>query len=261
MSHHSPRETFYAVHGCPFTVALLSDLHDKAFDEIAASLRRVRPEVICVTGDFVNAKKRDREHVVGGARNILPFFEMCAASAPTFVSLGNHEWPLTDEDFELIRATGVLTLDNRYVQYRNAAIGGLTSSMVTLFRREVAEAGMLYQFPYPRAAGITSLLAPDVDWLEEFGAFPGPKVLLCHHPEYFEPYLRSRGLTMVLSGHAHGGQIRLFGHGLYAPGQGLLPRLTQGVQFRRLVISRGLSNTSVIPRVFNPPEIVYIQPE
>ena len=257
----SLRETVYAVRGCPFTIALLSDLHDSPFGEIAASLGRSRPDVICVAGDFVNAKRCDREHAAAGSRYILPFFEMCASAAPTFVSLGNHEWMLSGEDFDLIRATGALVLDDRYVEYRNCAIGGLTSSMVTQFRHRVTEAGMRDRFPYPYAAGITSRLTPDLDWMEEFGSFPGPRVLLCHHPEYYEPYLRSRGLTLVLSGHAHGGQIRLFGRGLYAPGQGFLPKFTDGVRFRRLVISRGLANTSVVPRVFDPPEIVYIRPE
>ena len=80
-------------------------------------------------------------------------------------------------------------------------------------------------------------------------------------PEYYERYLSGRELSLVLSGHAHGGQIRLFGRGLYAPGQGILPKLTEGVHFGRLIVSRGLSNNSVVPRVFNPPEIVYIRPE
>ena len=66
--------------------------------------------------------------------------------------------------------------------------------------------------------------------------------------------------SLVLSGHAHGGQVRLFGRGLYAPGQGLLPRYTEGVHFRRLAVSRGLSNTQLVPRLFNPPEIVYLLP-
>ena len=46
--------------------------------------------------------------------------------------------------------------------------------------------------------------------------------------------------------------------GLCAPGQGLFPKLTSGVTDGHLIISRGLSNCQIVPRVFNPTEIVYI---
>ena len=73
--------------------------------------------------------------------------------------------------------------------------------------------------------------------------------------------LRHCGLTgfdLILSGHAHGGQIRLFGRGLFAPGQGIFPKYTSGIH-GSMIISRGLSNTGgMIPRLFNRREIVYI---
>jgi len=67
-----------------------------------------------------------------------------------------------------------------------------------------------------------------------------------------------KNIDLVLSGHAHGGQIRIKGQGLYAPGQGFLPRLTSGVVDHRLVISRGLANNTIISRQWNPEEVVYI---
>ena len=164
------RETIYTIRGCPFRIALLSDLHDRPFGEAAASLERRRPDIICVTGDFVNAKRRPPAHVAAESENILPFFRMCAAAAPTFVSLGNHEWMLTDEDFALIRATGALVLDNRFVVFENTVIGGLTASLVTQYRRRVLEQGLQERYPYPRAADVTAKLEPDLDWLESFCA-------------------------------------------------------------------------------------------
>ena len=84
------RETTYRLRGCPFTIAHLSDLHDAPFEAVEASLKRSRPDIICMTGDFVNARRRPKENVAANAAHILPFFRMCAAQAPTFVSLGNH---------------------------------------------------------------------------------------------------------------------------------------------------------------------------
>ena len=260
MSRKTVQETIRRLRGCPFTIAHLSDLHDAPFDAVTASLERCRPDVICVTGDFVNARRRPRENVAANAPYILPFFRMCTGIAPTFVSLGNHEWMLTGADLEELRATGALILDNRFVVFENTAVGGLSSSMYTEYQRRIVANGLQERYPWPRAADITARMPPDTEWMQDFVNFPGYKLLLCHHPEYYEPYLRSMDLSLVLSGHAHGGQIRLFGRGLYAPGQGLLPKLTEGVHFRRLAVSRGLGNTIAVPRLFDPPEIVYLLP-
>ncbi len=98
---------------------------------------------------------------------------------------------------------------------------------------------------------------PETAWLTEYSLQPGYHILLSHHPEYIR-YIPPN-IELVLSGHAHGGQWRFFGHGLFAPGQGILPRWTKGIYDGRLVVSAGLSNTAPVPRLFNPTEIVYIR--
>ena len=100
-------------------------------------------------------------------------------------------------------------------------------------------------------------------WLEQFESEPGYKVLLCHHPEYYDKYIRQyAGIDLVLAGHTHGGQIRFFGKGLFAHGQGLFPKYSGGVcDGGRLIVSRGLANTSRILRFHNPPELVFVKLE
>ena len=116
---------------------------------------------------------------------------------------------------------------------------------------------------------------PSVSWLEQFSQLSGYKVLLSHHPEYFdlidsvhvapeapaEPTAPSVPSTpsvdLLLCGHTHGGQWRLFNRGLFAPGQGFFPKYSKGV-YGRMVISAGLTNTTWVPRINNPTEIVYI---
>jgi predicted MPP superfamily phosphohydrolase len=61
-----------------------------------------------------------------------------------------------------------------------------------------------------------------------------------------------------VSGHAHGGQFRLLGRGVYAPGQGLLPRYTRGVEDGRMIISAGAGNPARMPRWGNPCEVLMI---
>ena len=199
--------------------------------------------------------------------NVLPFLSACTSIAPTFMSLGNHEWMVDQEDLRLLSSTGVTVLDNSFQSVtmgnRVIVIGGLTSGYVTDYRafRSTQPA----EPRYPRREDIAGVGGavharehkPETGWLEEYCSAPGHHVLLSHHPDYWA-LLRKMKIDLVLSGHAHGGQIRIFNHGLWCPGQGFWPRWTRGVYDGRLVVSAGLSNTTWIPRLFNPREIVYI---
>ena len=189
---------------------------------------------------------------------VLPFLQACADIAPTFMSLGNHEWTLCDEDIAIMEETGVTVLDNSFVQYKNVVIGGLSSAGVTMYReyRKVKPE----RYPHWDYGDRPDISDPDVAWLDNFCDQDGYKILLSHHPEYRNRYLKNKPIDMVLSGHAHGGQIRLFGRGLFAPGQGILPKYTSGVH-GNMIISKGLANTAgTIPRLFNPREVVFIEP-
>ena len=87
----------------------------------------------------------------------------------------------------------------------------------------------------------------------------GKKILLLHEPQLYDKYgLQDQSFDLVVSGHAHGGQWRFFGHGVFAPGQGILPKYTKGFYNGNLLVSAGMTNTAPVPRVFNPTEIVIV---
>ena len=251
-------------------IALISDLHNRSYSAVIHSLRRRRPDLIAVTGDMlIGYRPKDDRLIVKSQKYVLPFLRSCADIAPTYVSLGNHEWIVCEEDLDLIRSTGVTLLDNSWVAAEGIVIGGLTSGFVVDYRkfrrRRMRASGLPQRYPKRRRSGRMSELQPETAWLREFEQQEGVKILLCHHPEYWslrEPYLNRHRIDLVFSGHAHGGQIRIFGRSIFAPAQGFLPRYTGGVHmgpYGRLVISRGLSNTvRLIPRIGNPTEIVYI---
>ncbi len=257
------QETYYTIPGCPLKIALVSDLHERPFASVVRSLYRNRPELICIAGDFVYGACSENLLKPEKAVHVLPFLARCAGIAPSFVSLGNHEWLLTPADLEQVEKTGVRLLDNSYTvsesEKGRLVIGGLTSANVSSLRRPCTDGGDLFDLT-SRAAHLPRHTPPELDWLSAFCAEPGFHILLSHHPEYYPRHLRQLPIELIVSGHAHGGQIRLLGQGLYAPGQGLLPRLTAGVHEGRLVVSRGLANTVRVPRLFNPPELVYLLP-
>lgn len=255
-------ETNYTMKGCPILIAFLADTHDTAPGPILASLRSRSPALIVHTGDFLHGWKQRSDISMNECRNALKLLQSCAELAPTFLSIGNHESYLSENDIEIIGSTGVTLLDNRYVTLemkgRKAVIGGLSSGYYTAFRQRKISAAESYseikkQHKTPK---------PEIGWLRDFAGADGYHILLMHHPEYIS--LVPPSIELTLSGHAHGGQWRFYDlrtkqwRGVYAPDQGLLPKLTGGIVDGRQIISRGLSNPAFVPRLHNDPEIIYI---
>lgn len=161
-------------------------------------------------------------------------------------------------------------------------IGGLSSGRVVRYRdyRDRVRAEQVLskasddmtarrapdRYPFDKREVFAKDTRTDHDWLDFFEQQDGYKILLSHHPEYWAmraPHLEKRGIDLVLSGHAHGGQICLCGRGLFAPGQGAFPKYTNGVHEGargRMIISRGMSNPQrPIPRWGNPCEILELK--
>ena len=101
-----------------------------------------------------------------------------------------------------------------------------------------------------------------LDDLEKLGGASGYKILLCHRPEKFSLYVEN-GFDLVLTGHTHGGQIRLpFIGAVVAPSQGFFPKYDAG-EFSEgkteMIVSRGLGSSVLPIRFFNRPEIVTVE--
>ena len=263
-------ETTYRIPNAPH-LALLADLHGRDPAPVISSVAAHRPSLICLAGDFIyGSHPVDDRSPLETQENVLPFFRACSGIAPTFLSLGNHEQMLDDADLDLISSTGVTVLDNSWVEKDGVVIAGLTSGYVTDYRRFKSTQCGVERYPKKEdlsgigGAVTASQHRPETSWLQAFSSTPGLHILLSHQPEYLP--LVPDAVDLVLSGHAHGGQIRLFNpfkrewRGLWCPGQGFFPRWTRGVYERnRLVVSSGLSNTARVPRVFNPTEVVYLE--
>ncbi len=229
--------------------ALVSDLHGNDPTDVLKFLDEEAPDYILMPGDIFEKLDRSNGRLF---ENSLRLLNEASKIAPVFYSTGNHEdgavrmWlkrrkstshmqrKYNKDALSKIKNSGVIMLEDSYVLKDGIVFGGLSSGLINPDR------------------------TPKLEWMDEFLDAPHPKVLLSHHPEYYKKYLKNKDIDLIVSGHAHGGQWRFFGRGVFAPGQGIFPKYTYGVHDGRFVISTGLERGDV-PRFFNPIEVVFIK--
>ena len=207
--------------------AVASDLHSDSLDDVLEEFSCC--DAVLIPGDLVDRHRRNNE-------NALRFLQTVPEIVPVFYSIGNHENKFKDrEDYlKKVAESRVTLLDNESTDFYGVRIGGLSSTLSK---------------------------EPDSAFLDRFEQEDGYRLLLCHHPEMYRDYVSGRNIDLTLCGHAHGGQIQFFGRGLYAPGQGLFPKLTHGLHDGgKMLISRGMTNGAKprVPRINNPCELIIL---
>lgn len=235
----------------PLRAAIVSDLHGRAYGEVIKVLAELSPDLILAPGDIIENGQTD--HKLG-----VPFLKEAAKLAPVYYSSGNHELILSEIDLRTISDAGVFFCDGRMHTFKKGAVKITVGGMPPAETNERRYRRTTVFNMFANRAVNKATLRPDTVFLQSFSEKDGYKIMLCHHPEYYEPFLRDLDIDLVCSGHAHGGQIRLFGRGIFSPGQGFFPKYTSGIYEGRLVVSRGLVNHSFAPRLFNPPHIILL---
>ncbi len=254
----------------PLRIVQLSDLHGRIWGKgneiLAEAVRLLRPHLIVMTGDMVNAGSG--RQTAEGRRAFLLLCRTLAALCPVYYSLGNHELEMPSHYLGIwlskVSRTGVTVLDNAQTEFFHDGITfplfGLTTPLL-YYKNPLRK-------PYDPKANWTSR---DMGRIFGSGSAPvqegrGPSILLAHDPLYFAAY-QDWGAALTFSGHIHGGIIRLpFIGGLLSPDLTLFPKYDGGLFSENrhgksgelpqyLVVSRGLASTFLM-RIGNPMEIV-----
>lgn len=227
-------------------LAVVTDFHssDNA-DDVVAMVASCAPDAVLLVGDMFDDDTANRP-----TERTLSLMRQLSAQYPCYYVSGNHEaW------------TG--EMDALYQQTEEAGVTVLrmSSGVLTVRGQRIALCGV----PDPYEMVLSG--APDTEEqlrqaLEDVDSADFT-VLLAHRPELLAKYAQFP-LDLVVSGHAHGGQVRIPGvlNGLYAPNQGWFPKLAGGAYTQdgtTLIVSRGLAVRTRLPRIFNRPEVVLVR--
>ncbi|MCL1917013.1 MAG: metallophosphoesterase [Peptococcaceae bacterium] len=233
----------------PARAVLLADLHGfpygKEYKTLLKGIANQAPDLILMAGDMVCDKRKRR------MENSAFFFGKVTKIAPTYYTPGNHEFRRDDwgDVAALAESLGIVLLSDRLEKVQIGAntfiIGGVDDP----------ERRKKWDRTYNSRAALKQVLSP-------LAGMPGFHILLGHRPDRIDEY-RKYDVDLVVSGHAHGGQVRIPGllNGLFAPDQGLFPPYAGGLyQHGKTshVVSRGLAKPFILPKVFNRPEVVVI---
>ncbi len=234
-------------------VVVLSDLHGKEYGKenkhLLAKINEQKPDAIFVVGDMLS----DSDVKNSFSKTIHLLTELLDI-APVYFSYGNQEkeysGDMIDRFIDTIAENGIIILDDSFV---DCEIGG----------QEIRIGGTMgHAFPFGRTMEEFEN-SDEYIFLKDMEKTDLPTIVLAHMPDTFifnGAHNYWSNIDLVVSGHTHGGVVRLpFVGGLYSPMQGLFPEYDHGFYMlgekMMMVITSGLSGYKFIPRFFNLPEI------
>ena len=232
-----------------FRIVLLADMHGAEHgdnnERLIEAVRNARPDIITIAGDLIDRYQPSKpvEKQLETARTLVTGL---VKIAPVYYVTGNHEWDSGEVRtlFTMLEETGVNVLRN---QYRKLTIGN-----DSIILAGVDDPGGPADMIKPNDFINNIFTGEDADFLA-----------VISHRNYKLPLFSDLGVDLILSGHAHGGMIRLpFTDGLIGPSNELFPTNTNGVYTdgdTKMVVSRGLGNHFGWTRFLNNPQVVVIK--
>lgn len=246
-------------HKRPLRLAVLADLHCAEYGEKNSRLIRAiydsKPDGVMVVGDMLVSKPNQEVDL----DITLSLMKALTKHYPVFYSNGNHEYRMKThpeiygaayQKFKQnLLSLGVHLLENEKIAWEAAG----SKYIIHGYELDNQYFSRFSRHKLPVEEINTSLGRPNEE------AF---HILLAHNPAFFDSYAKW-GADLTLSGHLHGGMIRLpFLGGVISPQVHLFPKYDKGlfqIGPKKLIVSAGLGCHSIKLRIFNPTELVIIE--
>lgn len=238
-------------------LVLLSDLHGKAFgknnERLINKIDEIHPDMILIAGDMYTSVKG------GDTKTAQQLVAGLSDRYPVYYGNGNHEQKtrIHPEIYGKMYEAYRQSLKKAGVRYLVNEKSSLPDYNMDIYGSEIAR----------DYYGKLRKVSMETAYLEEILGKPDRErfsVLIAHNPDYFQNYAQW-GADLVVSGHVHGGLMRLpvLG-GVLSPALKLFPKYDGG-EFTEgsatMVLSRGLGTHTLPIRIFNPGELVVIHLE
>lgn len=235
-------------------IVILSDLHNKSYgkenERLIQAIEQVKPAGIYIAGDIITSKAGE------SMKNGITLMKKLGEKYPIYYGMGNHEHKLRLEPEKY---------GNMYRKYEEALQGAgialMSNQRVYDPGHNVDVCGLEIGRSYYYKARKTKMDSGYLESLVGNSRTDAFQILLAHNPDYFQQYA-AWGADLVLSGHVHGGVMRLpvLG-GVISPSFRLFPHYDGG-EFHNgnatMILSRGLGMHTIPIRIFNPGELVLI---
>lgn len=227
-----------------YKICHISDLHCSYFGEhhekLIEKIQDFEPDIIVLTGDIIDYKNRDFDCVEELLKGIVNI-------APCYCVFGNHEYV----DYEVLSTMHSLMQQYGITEFENEG------TTITKDGENINLFGLKYTGSYSEDLSIEEILKLKLPKADE-DTF---SILLNHTGNQFDP-ISEYGYELVLSGHTHGGIIRLpFVGGILSNDRSFFPKYDGGLFEKNgstMILSRGLGESNPIPRFYNRRELVFI---
>ncbi len=239
----------------PCRAVVLADLHNKRYGKnnelLLEAVKEYKPDFILVAGDIPTAKEGKSLDVA------VSLMRELAHDYPVYYGNGNHEhrmklYPQTYGDMgeryeRALQEAGVHRLVNEHTFLKENGIEIYGAEIDKFFYKRFSVQPMGENY-------LESILGKP-----EAGQYT---VLIAHNPDYFPQYA-AWGADLVLSGHVHGGMVRIpfWGKGVASPNVRLFPKYDGGI-FKEdkstMLLSRGLGMHTNPIRLINPGELLVV---
>ncbi len=239
----------------PCKLVLLADLHNKSYgknhEKLLQAIDAISPDAVLTAGDMLTTS-----HSSAAYQPALSLMRQLAARYPIYYGMGNHE-----QFLKLYPEQYGTAYDDYTAGLADAGISPLINENTYLPEYRIAICGSQIDKCYYKKFKKHPM---EKEYLQKILGQPREgvyQILIAHNPQYFEEYAEW-GADLVVSGHVHGGIMRLpvLG-GVLSPNMTLFPKYDGGM-FRKgkavMILSRGLSTHTIPVRVFNPGELVVI---
>ena len=238
-----------------YTIVQLSDFHSKGYKDttgiIIKEIENINPDIIVMTGDMVSF---DMENI----DEFQKLIKFLASNYPIYYINGNNE--------ELVEMLKPKEYGTFLKDIKDLGVTVLKNNCIELIKGE--ESINLYEIniPLDEESGlyVTSEQLDDNYINDTLSNVDENKfnILLAHNPLFIDNY-SEWGADLVLSGHMHGGIIRIpiIGVGIASPEKDYFPKYDAG-EFKigdtTMIVNRGIGTSSSGLRIFNKPEISVI---